>query len=182
MVADRAYRRRQVRGRCAQPRHLVSPNALHHLFLAQWRSAYPKPRLYASSGLRKKRKDLVFDADLGRSGSFPRRSPPRAPSCGRPAGAAQRLALTRACKGGTCIQCANGAFLRVFNLPRGRSWRRDRHERSQTKNTRLPRASRHGRGRALFCRSWGLRNAGMLLSVAALLIQAWLPVLRCRLR
>jgi hypothetical protein len=29
-------------------RHLVSPNALHHLFLAEWTSAYPEARLYAS--------------------------------------------------------------------------------------------------------------------------------------
>ncbi len=44
---------------------LISPNRLHHLFLAEWKSAYPKARLYASPGLRKKRKDLAFDADLG---------------------------------------------------------------------------------------------------------------------
>jgi Domain of unknown function (DUF4336) len=46
-------------------RHLVSPNALHHLFLGQWKAAYPAARLYASPGLRRKRKDLPFDADLG---------------------------------------------------------------------------------------------------------------------
>ncbi len=45
-------------------RHLVSPNFLHHLFLGEWRSAYPEARLYASPGLRKRRKDLAFDADL----------------------------------------------------------------------------------------------------------------------
>ena len=43
---------------------LISPNRLHHLFLAEWKSAYPQARLYASPGLRKKRKDLVFDAEL----------------------------------------------------------------------------------------------------------------------
>jgi len=46
-------------------RHLVSPNALHHLFLAEWKSTYPAARLYASPRLRRKRKDLTFDADLG---------------------------------------------------------------------------------------------------------------------
>jgi len=46
-------------------RHLVSPNALHHLFLAEWKSAYPAARLYASPRLRRKRKDLTFDAELG---------------------------------------------------------------------------------------------------------------------
>jgi Domain of unknown function (DUF4336) len=48
-------------------RHLVSPNAIHHLFLGEWKSAYPQARLYASPGLRKKRKDLAFDAELGDS-------------------------------------------------------------------------------------------------------------------
>jgi hypothetical protein len=46
-------------------RHLVSPNALHHLFLGEWKSTYPTARLYASPRLRRKRRDLAFDADLG---------------------------------------------------------------------------------------------------------------------
>ena len=46
-------------------RCLVSPNLLHHLFLKEWSSAYPMARLYASPGLRRRRKDLSFDADLG---------------------------------------------------------------------------------------------------------------------
>jgi hypothetical protein len=46
-------------------RFLVSPNRLHHLFLGEWKAAYPQARLYASPGLRKKRKDLAFDAELG---------------------------------------------------------------------------------------------------------------------
>jgi hypothetical protein len=46
-------------------RFLISPNRLHHLFLLQWQSVYPQARLYASPGLRKKRKDIAFDADLG---------------------------------------------------------------------------------------------------------------------
>ncbi|MBW8068284.1 MAG: DUF4336 domain-containing protein [Ferrovum sp.] len=45
-------------------RYLVSPNQLHHLFLAQWKSAYPSAGLFAPPGLRKKRRDLRFDADL----------------------------------------------------------------------------------------------------------------------
>jgi hypothetical protein len=44
---------------------LVSPNLLHHLFLEEWSSAYPRARLYASPGLRRRRKDLNFEADLG---------------------------------------------------------------------------------------------------------------------
>ncbi len=46
-------------------RHLVSPNALHHLSLGQWKSAYPEARLYAPPGLRRKCKDLAFNAELG---------------------------------------------------------------------------------------------------------------------
>ena len=45
--------------------HLVSPNALHHLFLREWTSAYPAARLYATPRLRRKREDLGFDAELG---------------------------------------------------------------------------------------------------------------------
>jgi hypothetical protein len=46
-------------------RYLVSPNALHHLFLAEWTSAYPEARLYGSPRLRRKRRDLSFNAELG---------------------------------------------------------------------------------------------------------------------
>jgi hypothetical protein len=45
--------------------HLVSPNKLHYLFMAQWKAAYPSTRLYAPPGLARKRKDLHFDATLG---------------------------------------------------------------------------------------------------------------------
>ena len=44
--------------------HLVSPNALHHLFLAEWKSAYPAARLYATPRLRRKRQDLSFDGEI----------------------------------------------------------------------------------------------------------------------
>ena len=46
-------------------RHLVAPNSLHHLFLAEWRAAYPQAALYAAPGLKARRKDLGFDAELG---------------------------------------------------------------------------------------------------------------------
>jgi hypothetical protein len=45
-------------------RHLVAPNSLHHLFLDEWRRAYPAAKLYAPPGLREKRADIAFDADL----------------------------------------------------------------------------------------------------------------------
>ena len=46
-------------------RFLIAPNSLHHLFLGEWRSAYPTAKLYAPPGLRGRRKDLQFDGDLG---------------------------------------------------------------------------------------------------------------------
>lgn len=46
-------------------RHLVAPNSLHHLFLDEWRRAYPRARLYAAPGLRKRRTDIDFDGELG---------------------------------------------------------------------------------------------------------------------
>ncbi|MGY3615053.1 DUF4336 domain-containing protein [Bradyrhizobium sp. USDA 10063] len=48
-----------------QVRHIIAPNSLHHLFLPEWKRAYPGAKLYAPPGLRKKRYDIVFDADLG---------------------------------------------------------------------------------------------------------------------
>ena len=45
-------------------RYLIAPNSLHHLFLSEWRRAYPDARLYAPPGLRERRKDLDFDGDL----------------------------------------------------------------------------------------------------------------------
>ncbi len=46
-------------------RYLVAPNALHHLFIAEWREAYPAARMFAPPGLRARRRDLAFDGDLG---------------------------------------------------------------------------------------------------------------------
>lgn len=46
-------------------RHLIAPNAFHHLHIGDWKRAYPDARFYAPPGLRRKRRDLVFDADLG---------------------------------------------------------------------------------------------------------------------
>ena len=51
-------------------RHIVAPNHLHHLALAEWQEAYPAARTYAPSGLRKKRADLRFDADLAEGVTF----------------------------------------------------------------------------------------------------------------
>ena len=50
-------------------RHIVAPNSLHHLFLAEWKRAYPDAVLHAPPGLRKKRPDIAFDANLGEAPS-----------------------------------------------------------------------------------------------------------------
>lgn len=55
--------RRQVDD-LGEVRHLVAPNSLHHLFLAEWRQAYPQARLHAAPGLAARRQDLAFDAVL----------------------------------------------------------------------------------------------------------------------
>ncbi len=46
-------------------RHIVAPNSLHHLYLPDWKRAYPDAKLHAPPGLRAKRTDIAFDADLG---------------------------------------------------------------------------------------------------------------------
>ncbi|HEY2049566.1 MAG TPA: DUF4336 domain-containing protein [Caulobacteraceae bacterium] len=56
--------RRQLEG-LGEVRFLVAPNSLHHLFLAEWRQAYPQARLYGAPGLQQRRKDIDFDAELG---------------------------------------------------------------------------------------------------------------------
>ncbi len=45
-------------------RYLIAPNSMHHLFLGDWRRAYPGARLFAPPGLRRRRRDIAFDGDL----------------------------------------------------------------------------------------------------------------------
>lgn len=51
--------------RLGTPRHVVAPNRFHHLFVGDYRDAFPEVRLYAAPGLQEKRADLTFDAVLG---------------------------------------------------------------------------------------------------------------------
>ncbi len=46
-------------------RHLVAPNRMHHLALADWARAYPDAALHAAPGLPRKRPDLAFATVLG---------------------------------------------------------------------------------------------------------------------
>jgi hypothetical protein len=44
--------------------HVIAPNVYHHTYAADAVSRYPKAKLHASRGLRKKRPDLRIDADF----------------------------------------------------------------------------------------------------------------------
>ncbi|WP_300396477.1 DUF4336 domain-containing protein [Henriciella sp.] len=44
--------------------HLVSPNAIHYLFLGQWHHAWPEAKLWGPAATIKKCKDLPFEAAL----------------------------------------------------------------------------------------------------------------------
>ena len=45
--------------------HLVSPNKIHHLYLADWQRAYPKAALWGPQSTIDKRRDLTFGEALG---------------------------------------------------------------------------------------------------------------------
>src|SRR5262249_41002163 len=46
-------------------RAVVAPNKLHHLFLAEYITSYPRAIVYAAPRLTKKRPDLPFNGELG---------------------------------------------------------------------------------------------------------------------
>ncbi len=54
--------------------YIVSPNKLHHLFLAEWKDRWPRARLYAPPGLARRKKHLAFDAELGEESDRPWRN------------------------------------------------------------------------------------------------------------
>lgn len=45
-------------------RHIVAPNDLHHLSIPDWQAAFPDALTHAAPGLRAKRPDIRWDADL----------------------------------------------------------------------------------------------------------------------
>ena len=45
--------------------HIVAPNGLHHLALADWHAAYPDARIHGAPGLADKRPDIPFAGELG---------------------------------------------------------------------------------------------------------------------
>lgn len=52
-------------------RYLVAPNHLHHLYLKEWRQAYPEARLFGTREVMAKRVDLTFDGRLDAGTSYP---------------------------------------------------------------------------------------------------------------
>jgi len=46
-------------------REIVSPNKIHHLFLAAWAERWPEARVHAPPGLARRKPELRFDAELG---------------------------------------------------------------------------------------------------------------------
>lgn len=46
-------------------RHLIAPNGLHHMFLAQWATAYPDARVHAAPGLAKDVAGTEIHSTLG---------------------------------------------------------------------------------------------------------------------
>ena len=48
-----------------QPAHLVSPNKIHHLFLGEWKGAYPSGKLWGLPAVARKRRDRAFAGELG---------------------------------------------------------------------------------------------------------------------
>ncbi|MGA0601402.1 DUF4336 domain-containing protein [Caulobacter sp. KR2-114] len=55
---------RQAVDRLGPVRHLVSPNKLHHLYLAEWQTAFPEARLWGPRSTISKRPDLPFQPAL----------------------------------------------------------------------------------------------------------------------
>lgn len=48
-------------------RYIVSPNKIHHLFLAEWAQHFPDAILYAPPGLAKRKPEIAFDKELADS-------------------------------------------------------------------------------------------------------------------
>lgn len=46
------------------PAHLVSPNNIHHLFLGDWKAAWPEARIWGPQSTIDKRSDIRFEAGL----------------------------------------------------------------------------------------------------------------------
>lgn len=52
-------------------KYLIAPNHLHHLFLAEWITAYPDATCFGTDEVIKKRDDIAFDVSLNQVQSWP---------------------------------------------------------------------------------------------------------------
>lgn len=52
-------------------RYVVAPNKWHHLYLGDFRQAFPSAKFFCSPGLEKKREDFRFDGVIDKSQSYP---------------------------------------------------------------------------------------------------------------
>ncbi len=59
-----AHSLRDAINACGRVRHLVSPNKLHHLYLQDWKSAYPDAVLWGPASTIRKRDELKFQDAL----------------------------------------------------------------------------------------------------------------------
>jgi hypothetical protein len=57
-------RLRQAVDELGEVRAIVAPSRVHHLFVGDYRAAYPHATLYGAPGLAEKRRDIKFDAVL----------------------------------------------------------------------------------------------------------------------
>ena len=57
-------RLRQAVAEFGEVRAIVAPSRVHHLFVGDYRAAYPHATLYGAPGLAEKRRDIKFDAVL----------------------------------------------------------------------------------------------------------------------
>ena len=62
--------RRELEG-LGEVRFLIAPNKLHHLYIGDYRAAYPEARMFAAPGLDRKRRDLRFDGLLSGGAEMP---------------------------------------------------------------------------------------------------------------
>jgi len=47
-----------------EPKHFISPNKIHHLYLQDWQAAWPQAKLWGPASTIKKRSDLTFETPL----------------------------------------------------------------------------------------------------------------------
>ncbi len=51
--------------------YLIAPNHLHHLFLPEWKSAFPDAKVFGTQEVIRKRADITFDGALERDVEWP---------------------------------------------------------------------------------------------------------------